>query len=203
MGYYIRILTPTDGAVSPTKLRGILDSMGMGFNLELDSGGDEEWETLLLSHKDGVGISLIERNAVTPGSIGEEEIDEFLEEIEDCKPVSAIEWLKGYLTVVRAIYAFQILFEGAERDNGWDAIDALYEGIRKALGGIMQADLEGFFNEDGNQILWQFGDNAKGHRDMAVMDSTGRWVSFQMDLGNKKHRKAFLAGKVPKGTKAT
>jgi hypothetical protein len=27
----------------------------------------------------------------------------------------------------------------------------------------------------------------------------GEWVHFQMDLGNKKHRAAFLRGEVPEG----
>jgi hypothetical protein len=33
---------------------------------------------------------------------------------------------------------------------------------------------------------------------MAVLRD-GKWIRFQMDLGNRKHRKAFLAGKVPDG----
>jgi hypothetical protein len=33
---------------------------------------------------------------------------------------------------------------------------------------------------------------------MAILKQ-GKWVSFEMDLGNAQHRKAFLKGEVPTG----
>lgn len=32
---------------------------------------------------------------------------------------------------------------------------------------------------------------------MAVLDETGQWKRFEMDLGNLEHRKAFQEGRVP------
>jgi hypothetical protein len=34
---------------------------------------------------------------------------------------------------------------------------------------------------------------------MAVLNETGEWTKFQMDLGDRGHRRAFLAGEVPEG----
>jgi hypothetical protein len=72
------------------------------------------------------------------------------------------------------------------------------DGIRETVGGIIQADSEGFSNEAGFQILWQFSRSAKGPWWMAVMKN-GEWVTFQMELGNRKHREAFCRGEVPQG----
>jgi hypothetical protein len=72
------------------------------------------------------------------------------------------------------------------------------DSIHAQVGGIIQADHEGFTEERGFQILWQFSDSVTGPWWMAVLRD-GKWIRFQMDLGNRKHRKAFLAGKVPDG----
>ena len=68
---------------------------------------------LLLSGNDEVEVALIERNPVTDGSIGQDEIAEFIEDIQDCKPKSGVQWLEEYLASVRTIYSFQHL-QGSE-----------------------------------------------------------------------------------------
>ena len=64
----------------------------------------------------------------------------------------------------------------------------------------MQADREGFSNEDGYHILWQFSESAKGDWWMGVLRD-GSWTHFQMDLGNLKQRESFFQGLVPDGAK--
>ena len=56
---------------------------------------------------------------------------------------------------MKVIYAFQLL-SGTEVNDGWDGVHFLRGRIWRELGGILQADLEGFSNEDGYHILWQF-----------------------------------------------
>jgi len=73
------------------------------------------------------------------------------------------------------------------------------DALREHAGGIQQADGEGFSNEDGFHILWQFSEKATGSWWMAVLDETGKWVTYPMDLGNEKHRKAFKEGRIPPG----
>lgn len=52
----------------------------------------------------------------------------------------------------------------------------------------------------GIRILWQFSNRVSGRWNMGVLKD-GRWVHFEMDLGNEQHRKAFLSGQVPDGAK--
>jgi hypothetical protein len=68
------------------------------------------------------------------------------------------------------------------------------------VGGIIQADAEGFTNEDGYQILWQFSDSVTGTWWMGVFQH-GSWIHFEMDLGNRQHREAFLRGEMPAGAR--
>jgi hypothetical protein len=107
--------------------------------------------------------------------------------------------LAEYLSNVRTIFAFQVL-RGTDVKNGWDILDYVKGSIHEQVGGILQADAEGFSNEEGYHILWQFSDSVKGTWWMGVL-TEGEWVHFQMDLGNKRHREAFFRGEVPKGAK--
>src|SRR5512135_3082541 len=61
---------------------------------------------------------------------------------------------------------------------------------------IIQADGEGFTNEEGYHIVWQFADHVSGPWKMGVLQD-GVWQHFTMDLGDPDHRSAFLRGAVP------
>jgi len=140
---------------------------------------------------------VIERVPVTAGSLASEELEEFAAEVGDCRPASAADWLAQYFTRVRCIYSLQILHE-VERDDGWKSVRAIQEEIWKFAPSILQADNEGFSNEDGYHILWQFRESVDGTWWMGVLQD-GLWQHFQMDLGNNQHREAFLQGKIPDG----
>jgi hypothetical protein len=197
MGHYVRLLSPGDGIPSVDALRSALKQHGRSETIAIDAGKPQDWTQLLLAHADGSEIAAIERNAVLPGELGAEEIEEFLDEINRAKPESAVRWLRAYLPRVKCIYAFQIL-SGARTKDGWGSIDVIRRRIKSSAGGITQADWEGFSNEDDYHILWQFFDYVEGQRWMAVLEGDV-WVPFQMDLGDRKHRAAFLRGEIPTG----
>jgi hypothetical protein len=165
------------------------------YKLTLEAGAEEEWESLLISGKDGVEVAVIERNPVYDGSVGQDEIADFLEDLRDCKPESGVEWLTDYLAEVKTIYAFQHL-QGSETEDGGNALHALRTALWERGDAIIQADLEGFTNEEGYQIVWQFSDTVSGPWNMAVLQE-GTWHHFRMDLGDPDHRAAFLRGEVP------
>ena len=50
-------------------------------------------------------------------------------------------------------------------------------------------------------ILWQFHDGAKGPWNMAILAEDGRWICFEMDLGNRAQRASFLDGRLPDGVR--
>lgn len=198
MGYYVRVLTKSKKHLPIIDLIRRLEDSQYRFKLELDDGDENQWTQFTLFHDDDTPICVVERNEVEKGNLSGDEISEFLEEIEGCKPVKAVKWLSKYLKEVNVIFAFQLL-SGTDKDNGWDIFGTLKTEVWRMAGGIIQADAEGFSNEDGYHILWQFNDDAEGDWCMAVLDFFGNWKKFKMDLGNMEHRDAFFAGKIPKG----
>jgi len=193
--YYSRVLTRQEEYPSCEDLAQLLQADHPDFSLSIEEGTEEEWEVLLLASVDGVEIALIERNPVFEGSLGQDEIAEFIEDIQDCKPESAVEWLEEFMLSVRMIYAFQHL-QGADLVEGGNALHALRAALWERGEAIIQADDEGFTNEDGYHILWQFTDAVSGPWNMGVLqDET--WFHFTMDLGDPEHREAFLNGLIP------
>jgi hypothetical protein len=132
--------------------------------------------------------------------LGKEELEEFREFIADCKPASAVKWLDQYFDKIKVIYAFQLLNNALEDDN-YSIISIVRNTIWNKTGGILQADDEGFTNEDGYHILWQFLDNVTGDWHCAVLNETSSWERFCIDLGNIDQRHEFWAGKVPSSAK--
>lgn len=196
MGHYIRILSPNATPVPMSRLTDALEELGAPVALSGDSA-EHAWRQMVLTHPEGKDIAVVECDLVTPGSLAEEEIQEFLADISDARPASAVAWLKAYLPKVKAIYGIQVV-AGAEEGEGWDMIDAVRQALMTFAGGIIQADNEGFSNEEGYHILWQFDPDVEGTWWMAVLKD-GRWIKFEMDLGDPEHRAAFLAGDVPPG----
>jgi hypothetical protein len=199
VGYYIRILSPSDKVPSVARIRTALTNKNLAGTLTGDPGSEDNWTQVILAHNGGPEIANIERNAASSNNLVSREIEEFLDEIKDCKPASAAAWLAEYLPTVRTIYAFQLLF-GTDVKNGWEILGKVKASIFNQVGGILQADGEGFSDEEGYHILWQFSNTVKRPWWMSVLKD-GEWVRFQMDLGNENHRAAFLRGEVPEGVK--
>ena len=197
MGYYVRVFSTSSECVPFDELKSALVDNSLKAEIQCEEEDESGWNQLLLIHKDGREIAVIERNPVFDRSLGEEEIEEFLEDIEDGKPASAAKWLKEYFKKIKCIYAFQVL-SGTDHKNGWEILGAVKEAVWNYGPGILQADSEGFSNEEGYHILWQFSDSVDGNWWMAVLDGKS-WKNFEMDLGNKDQRAAFLEGKVPIG----
>jgi hypothetical protein len=201
MGYYIRILGTSNPNIHIDELKSSLLTDGLTAKFELDQKENpDNWTLINVLNAEGECLTQIERNPVIEGELGKEELEEFREEIKDYKPTSAVKWLDKYFDNVKVIYAFQMLNVAFEENNN-PIIHSIRESICRKIGGIIQADNEGFSNEDGNHILWQFSDNVTGDWNMAVMNKTGHWENFCMDLGNEKQREQFWEGKVPNGVK--
>jgi hypothetical protein len=199
MSHYVRVLSTAPDQVSLEDLTEALKRLDTTAVLRLEAGEPEDWEQITLSHSDGEEIAAIEFNPVAVGSLASEELEEFAKEVVDCRPALAAKWLLSYFRGVRSIYALQVL-HGTNRDNGWEIFGAVKAGIWAAAPSIIQADHEGFSNEEGYHILWQFSDTVSGNWWMGVLVN-GKWQHFQMDLGNPAHREAFQDGRIPKGLK--
>jgi hypothetical protein len=86
--------------------------------------------------------------------------------VRDEKPASAARWLSEFLPRVRVIYALQLL-SGTDVADGWTGVRTIQGRLRNKSGGILQADMEGFSNEDGYHILC----NSSG-----ITILPGRWL---------------------------
>lgn len=198
--YFIRVLTPSVDRVPIAILERALVRAGARARVRLGSGTAEEWDSVLLSHDDGAGIGLVERSSVPEGAPSREAMAPFVSQLARSQPTRAAEWLATYLPSVRTVYALQVL-AGVDRAGGWDALHVVQGAIWVAAGGIVQSDGEGFSNEDGHCILWQFDDDVSGLWKMAVRDTDGTWTSFEMERGDKAQRRAFLQGRMPAGAR--
>ena len=147
MGYRTRVLSKDEEFPALDVLALSIAAEHPDFKLTLEDGTEEEWESLLLSSNDGVEVALLERSPVAEGSFGQDEIDEMIEETRDCKPESGVEWLAEYLAEVKTVYAFEHL-QGAETEDGSNALHALRAMLWERGDAIIQADHEGFTNEE-------------------------------------------------------
>ena len=152
---------------------------------------------LYILNQDGDQLAQLERNPIIDGELGKEELDELRVDIQNYKPASAVKWLTNYFEKVKVIYAFQIL-NAAFDDGNFEIIGAIKAKIWNKTKGIGQADNEGFTNEEGYHILWQFTENVKGELSCAVRNWLGKWDKFVMDLGDTVQRQEFQNGKIPK-----
>lgn len=195
MGYYTRVLSKQEDFPSFEELSEFIRAEHSSCKLSIEEGTEENWESLLLSTDDEVEIALLERLPVEDGSLGQDQIADFLEDTQECKPESGVEWLHEFLAEVKTIYAFQHL-QGDETVDGSNALHGLRTHLWERGDAILQADGEGFTNEEGFHIVWQFSDSVTGPWNMGVLQD-GTWLHFQMDLGDPDHRKAFLHGEMP------
>lgn len=198
MGYYTRILTPSKSWIPFAELQSSLKAARLSVNLDIEKGDADQWLRLIVTSQQGNSILGIERNDVPKDNLGASEIQEFLEEIANAKPDSAAHWLQEYLPTIQTIYAFAH-WDGMSTATGHKVFDVLQAEIWSRLGGIFQADNEGFTNEEGYHILWQFNEHASGIWNMAVQTQDRRWTRFAMNLDDTAQRAAFKDGKVPEG----
>jgi hypothetical protein len=195
VSYYTRVLTKNEDVPTIEELTSFLQTDFPDFKLSVEEGDEEEWERLLLSTDDDLEVALIERNPVYDGSVAQDDIADLREDLVDVQPEANVEWLEDYLDEVTTVYAFQHL-QGADTDIGGNALHAIRHAFWERGESILQADGEGFTNEEGFHITWQYNDDITGVWNMAVMQD-GTWHQFKMDLGDPDHREAFCNGEVP------
>lgn len=63
VGYYIRVLSPSDDVVPYSALTMDLSTEHPKAALSIETGSDTEWNQLLLSHQDGSEIAVVERHS--------------------------------------------------------------------------------------------------------------------------------------------
>jgi len=198
MPYYTRLFSKSSETASVDQLRASLPNK---FYVNVTSGPEARWKELIVTAIDGREVCLVERNECGRDDLAADEIEEFAEAQDDAEPRPAAKWIKSYLADCRSVYACQFLRALSDGDLG-EVPSLVMWSIRRLVGGIGQTDGEGFSNEEGYQVTWDFSDNVTGSWNMAVLVSPDQWQHFEMDLGDGAHRAAFRAGRVTDGAKS-
>jgi hypothetical protein len=199
MGDYLRLLTVNDRDIPLASLQRAVPSVAIW---SVDHPG-------VLGNYLAIGPDLgslqnvwatIERNPVGPNTLGAEEVAEFIDSLEAGGPPSAVRWLSDHLETIRAIYAIRIYPEAiVGRPEAEDAVYAVRAAMREAVGGIGQWDGHGFTNEDDRLIWCDPRMDLKGITEAALLDeSTGEWISLQLNLEDAEELASFLRGEIPK-----
>lgn len=193
MPYYIRLFSTKDDGRSLPAIEASLDE---DCRIEMLDADETGWRQLLVTAFDGEEICLLERS---DAELTLAELAEFIEDLSDARPQSGARWVAGYLQRCTAIYICQFL-SGARGDEYSGIPGEVLWSLKQILGtGILHAGAEGFSNENGHHVTWEFADDVDGPWQMAILEDDACWISFEMDLGNEQHRAAFQAGKVPAG----
>jgi hypothetical protein len=191
MSYYVRLLTAAEKAVPFSVLEKQCNS------LKLVSGSGTLWDKIEIYQPADNLISVLERLPLSAGGPSETAMAQLKSVVASSYPVNAREWLRKYLSTVKTIYSFHLLAENITRD-GWPVMGRVQNLLKDTLTGIVQADNEGFYNEDGDYILWQMYAGAAGTIPAATLDANGEWIPYQLRLDDDRAIEQFKQGLPPK-----
>lgn len=154
MGYYLRAFCKSEDL---PPLEQVLEwAAAQGVSLELESSGPGEldparWREAELRYKPGkqplvVGVS----RAADNRPLLSEEVEEFIEFLEDVNESAEKRKVLAHLQESRAIVSAQLLSD--IDDDGYNAVGIFLDFFVEHCDGMIQADAEGFY-EDGRRIV--------------------------------------------------
>jgi hypothetical protein len=193
MSYKTRLLTASQKVIPFSTLKKVSD------RIKLVSGTEALWEKIEIYDAHDILLATLEYDIVSPGTTGETTLKELDKSIQNKYPMNARQWLKIYFTTVKSIYTFNF-FPDRMNKNSWLILGGIQNFLKDSLGGIIQADNEGYYNEAGLYILWQMYEGATGNATAASLDEKGEWVpySYSLKLDDKKSVDLFKQGIAPK-----
>ncbi|MDY0132009.1 MAG: hypothetical protein RBR53_05000 [Desulforegulaceae bacterium] len=115
-------------------------------------------------------------------------------------PGKNMKWVKKYISKSKYIYEFIPLFD-FRTEKDFEILTLIQREAWVYSRGIFQFFGEGFTNESGDLVLWDYPFSITGKRFAAIKDFTKRWKTFEMTLESLSQRKYFFKGKVPKHSK--
>ena len=192
MSEFARLITKSEKEINFGNIDEVLH--GTDMELEVEKDGDGNWRKIILKRNDFNQILSV----ITKAENLEDEKKLLIDGLKDSEPANAAEWVKEYIEEAKNIYKFEIM-EGSEDQYGWYTLESVREAIWEEVEGILQNDGEGYRNEEGFFIVWQFEYEVEGPYEAAVMDKKGKWHCFEMELENEEHVLQFKNGKVPQG----
>lgn len=192
MTYDIRLFSKSVAAISILHLQSLFEDC----RFEVLEGEDAKWRELLVTSNRGDEICLVERANAAAMS---KEVDWLRSDLHDRRPRASAQWAATYLGAARVLYGCQYLSFGLSPKYAQIPSRVMWALQTISGGGIVHAEGQGFSNEDGYQITWEFSDRVSGTRQVAVLGASGRWETFELDMSDERHRIAFRVGERPVG----
>jgi hypothetical protein len=191
MSYYVRLLCPSEQVIYFSEIQAEVE------NVTLISGTDTQWTEIRVAGPAAIPIAILSRMEVSAGSPAEDAIRKLRNDLGGTLPARARDWVRTYLEKVKTVYAFQLLTENLTTDAEWRTLGIIQNLHKDNLGGIIQSDREGYFNEQGDYILWQMYSGATGSVPAATLGEDGQWIPFQLKLADEKAVQRFKNGELP------
>lgn len=197
MDDYLRIMTVTDREIPLIDLQKAAKH-GAIWSMDLPASDGNYLLVGPVANQASEIWATIERNLVGPGTLGAEEVAEFMDTLDQGGPPSAGRWLTDYLESVRAIYAIRI-YPDAMKDDP-QAFETIYEvrtALHKIIGGIGRWGDLGYTN-DQDRLIWCRRDrNVTGMTVASMLDEfAGRWIEIQVNLDDPTEFSAFQNGEI-------
>jgi hypothetical protein len=190
MAYYVRLLTPGEKIIPFNDILMEIEAV------KLIAGTEREWEKIEIADPNGNAIALLERKPVA-SEAGAAELATIKKQAAASEPENARAWVQKFLASVKTVYSFQ-LFTDVINGHDWRILGGVQNLLKDALTGIIQADDEGFYNEEGDYILWRMYPGAAGSIPAATLGENGEWISFQLNLNDDRAVARFKRGEMPR-----
>jgi hypothetical protein len=205
VGYLLRVFAKSDATVSATGLQRGFDGLGWDAVVECDPGKEDCWKAIRVAHGDGKDICFIQRDDVSPGSLGQREVADFLYALDGYLPRSGAAWVAEFLAKARVLYLIKVQATVEGGHAGWDVTHWVAHVLCEKLDGITHAEMEGFYIKDDDYLVAV----APGFERLAsisewvvLVRQTSGWTAFGLDPGDEAALAAFRRGEVPDGVES-
>jgi len=146
VGYYMRYIVDEDKAISLDIIETALKRVDASYNLAAKDQENEHAELMLGT--DLYGELEINRRGT---ELMDEEFEELLEDVEEAEG-EGLQKVQNLLRDAHFTVVVRVLWQGREAVETLEKIDPLWEWLFGQYSGLLQADGEGYYDENG-QIL--------------------------------------------------
>ncbi|MGM0418882.1 MAG: hypothetical protein ACQEQS_09185 [Thermodesulfobacteriota bacterium] len=199
MPFFIRLFSIYDKLLSIETLSFLTETDPLFEDIDFEKEVTSTHNQFIIKKK-GLEAALIIENLPAKKDEDKFKLDNIIEYACEKKPLKSAKWVKKYLKKTSVLYEF-IPLADLETEEDWEIFSLLYIEAWAYLRGIFQIKNEGFTNESGDIIFWDFPYDATGSRTAALRTFTGRWKTFELDIEDNSQKNKFLKGKIPEKSK--
>ena len=131
MSYQVRLLTPSQNDIP------FIDMEVLSDRIKIAAGTEQLWMRIDIFNSASAIFVTLDRDIVSPESVGETILTELRSIIWSKYPVKARQWLQNYFNTVHIIYTFNIFPDRMNKDD-WILLGGVQNILKISLRGIMR-----------------------------------------------------------------